>query len=81
MACFEALKLSTINRLSIYQFIPFVNLLHCLQGFCKSRNHALVVYLRAVYNRSILADLDVVLDAIYKIVISSYIAELELYTL
>lgn len=46
------------------QFISYVNLLHCLQGFCRSPTDVLVLYLRAMPSTSMLSALDVLLDAI-----------------
>lgn len=58
----------------IYQFTTLqftMNHYSVYEGFCKSPTHKLVLYFRVVYNTSILSTLEVLLGALYRIVISS----------
>lgn len=54
----------------IYELTAYMKLLHYLRGFCKSPTHNLAVYFRAVYNTPIFPALDMLLGAVYIIVIS-----------
>lgn len=53
-----------------------MNFLQCLEGLGKSLTHMVVAYFIEVYNTTILSTFNVLLGAVHRIVILSFIAKL-----